>query len=266
MFTATAMELSFAAYQARQLHEVSLEGLTERAARVAPGGKFRLTDGTWEPQPYEGHAVVGMVEGVAANAPLADRLSWMQHEITHGFPERDALFFLPPASFHQTLANTLSDEKHRRLVVDRGIAATYPRQVADVFAELPPSPSILTTPVSLRMVGLGIFSTAIGALGVFDHEHDFRRVLHFRDQFYGHARIAELGIRRTRPFIGHATVAYIERPLTAAERDRLVDVVAGLNRVIATRDIRFHLPHAELRAYDHLSEFKALPGLPVYSL
>lgn len=266
MLTATEMELSFVAYQARQHHEVSLEGLTDRAARVAPGGKFRFVDGTWEPQPYVGHAVVAMVDGLAANAPLGDRLRWMQHELIHGFPERDALCLLPSASFHQTLANTLSDEKHRRLVVDRGIAETYPRQVADVFAELPPSPSILTSPVSMRMVGLGIFSTAIGALGVFDHEHDFRRVLHFRDHFYGHARIAELGIRRTRPFIGHATIAYIERPLTSAERDRLVDVVAGLNRVIATRDIRFHLPHAELRAYDHLAEFKALPELPVYRL
>jgi hypothetical protein len=266
MLTATEMELSFAAYQARQHHEVSLEGLADRAARLAPGGKFRFADGTWHPQPYPGHAVVAMVEGVAANGPLADRLRWMQHELIHGFPARDAVYLLPPASFHQTVANTLSDEKHQRLVVDRGLAGSYARQVTDVFAELPPSPSILTTPVSLRLAGLGIFSTAIGALGVFDHEHDFRRVLHFRDHFYGHERIASLGIRRTRPFIGHATIAYLERPLTSSERDRLVDVVAGLNRVIATRDIRFHLPHAELRAYDHLAEFKALPGLPVYRL
>ena len=264
MLTATEMELSFAAYQARQHHEVSIEGLTERAACVTPGGKFRLIDGTWEPQPYPGHAVVAMVEGDAANEPLGDRLRWMQHELIHGLPARDALFLLPPASFHQTLANTLSDDNYRSLVVDRGLAETYPRQVAEVFTELPPS--ILTSSVSLRMVGLGIFGTAIGALGVFDHEHDFRRVLHFRDQFYGHERIAALGIRRTRPFIGHATIAYVERTLTESERDRLLEVVAGINLVIATRDIRFHLPPAELRAYDHLAEFKALPGLPVYRL
>jgi hypothetical protein len=207
-----------------------------------------------------------MVDGVPGNSYLADRLGWMQREVVRHFPAPGALAPLPPASFHQTLANTLSGDRHQRLVVERGLRESYPQRVTAAMAALPVSPSILTTPVVLRIVGLGIFGTALGALGVFEHEHDFRRVLHFRDQFYGHEDIARLGIQRTRPFIGHVTIAYVERPLAPAERMRLVDLLAGLNRVIAERNILFHLPHAELRAYEHLAEFRELPGLPGYQL
>lgn len=261
MLAATDMELSFAAYQGRQCYEVSPEGLRARAGKLMPGDKFRFLNGAWRPQPYPGHAVVTMVDGFAANAALAAQVRWTQHELSHGFNASDALYLLPPASFHQTIANTLSAENHQRLVVERGLTAGYPGMVTDVFTEMPRPRD--ERPVLMRMIGLSIFSTAIGLLGVFEQEEHFHRVLQFRDRFYAHERIAGLGIRRTRPFIGHITVAYLERLLSAGERTRLVDLLIAINREIATRELRFHLPHAELRAYDHLADFKPLPHLPV---
>jgi hypothetical protein len=264
MLASTEIELAYNAYQLRQLHEVSPAGLKARVERIEPGNKFMLKAGVWSPQPYAGHAVVAMVDGAQENAPLLDQLRSIQNQLSYNVCDPSTLCFLPEASFHQTLANTLSAERHQRYVVDRGLAASYPAQVTSVFEDLPPS--LALDRLSMRMVGLSLFSNAIGLLGTFDREDDFHRVLHFREHFYGHERIGLLGIRRTRPFIGHITLAYVERPLDAATKARLVEVAEAINRLLATRNLRFYLPKAELRAYDHLAEFKALPGLPVYRL
>lgn len=264
MLASTEIELSYAAYQQRQHREISQDGLAFRAARLEPGGKFRFHAGTWMPEPYVGHAVVSMLDQDPANAPLAARLASIQNELSYNLADPSALYLLPTESFHQTIANTLSAEKHQRFVVERGLAGEYPAHVTSAFADLPPAPA--QTPLSMRMIGLSLFSTAIGMLGVFDTEDDFQRVLHFREHFYGHERIGMLGIRRTRPFIGHITLAYIESLLDEAARSRLVEVAASINRLLADGDLRFHLPFAELRAYAHLAEFKPLRSLPVQKL
>ena len=262
MIASTEMELSFAAYQERQLHEISPAGLAARAGKLAPAGQFRFHEGRWTPEPYVGHAVVTMVASSKENTVLVDPLRNLQHALLTGFPDAGALYPLPVESFHQTIANTLSDEKHQRLIVDRGLAAEYPGIVTQTFADFPPA--FPREPLTMRMVGVSLFRTAIGILGIFDREEGFQRVLQFRDHFYSHPRIAELGIRRTRPFIGHITLAYLERELDDSARKRLVEVVTSMNRSVALRDLRFHLPAAELRAYDHLAEFKPLSGLPQY--
>lgn len=264
MLATAEMELPFTTYQDRQYHEITREGLAARATKLAPGGKFSFQGGSWTPEPYVGHAVVSMVTATPANSPLMTQLQSIQNELSYEFADPSSLYLLPPASFHQTIANTLSAEKHERLVVARGLAKDYPKLVTDVFPDLPPSPG--SKPLTMRMIGLSLFSTAIGLLGVFDSEQEFLRVTEFRDHFYGHERIGSLGIRRTRPFIGHITLGYIEAPLDEPSRARLVEIAAAINQLISSRDLRFHLPHAELRAYSHLADFRSLPGLPVYSL
>ena len=264
MLATTEMELSFAAYQERQLHEISAAGLTARAQKLSRAGQFRFHGGRWTPEPYVGHAVVTMVETAAENAPLVEPLRDLQRALLEGFPDDGVLYPLPAGSFHQTIANTLSDEKHQRLVVDRGLSTGYPGIVTSTFGEFPST--FPGEPPTMRLVGVSLFRTAIGLLGIFNREEGFHRVLNFRDRFYNHPRVADLGIRRTRPFIGHITLAYVERELDVAARARLVEVVTSINRTLALRDLHFHLPVAELRAYDHLAEFKPLPGLPRYRL
>ncbi len=264
MLAGTDMELSFAAYQERQLLEISPAGVASRAAKLRPADQFRYQDGAWVPNSYVGHAVVTMVGSTPANAALVSSLGSIQNGLLERLSAPCSFYPLPVASFHQTIANTLSAEKHQRLVVDRGLAADFPGIVTNTFADIPTAgaPEALT----MRMVGLSIFGTALGVLGVFDREADFHRVLHFRDHFYGDVRLANLGVRRTRPFIGHITLAYVEQELDDATRTQLVDVVTSINRELSLHTLHFHLPAAELRAYRHLAEFTPLPGLPQFRL
>ena len=264
MLAASEMELSFSAYQERQLHEISPAGVSARATKLRPAEQFAYRNGTWTPNPYIGHAVVTMVASTPSNAPLVTALTSIQNGLVERLAAPSALYPLPVASFHQTIANTLSAEKHQRLVVDRGLVADFPGIVTHTFADIPAASA--REPLTMRMVGLSIFGTALGLLGVFDREEGFHRVLHFRDHFYGDARLADLGIRRTRPFIGHITLAYIERDLDDPTRARLVDLVISINRELSLHNLQFHLPAAELRAYPHLAEFNPFPGLPQFRL
>jgi hypothetical protein len=262
--TTSPQELSFDAYQERQLHEITPAGLTARAAKLHASGRFSWTGAGWKPAPYVGHAVLATMDAAEENAEATRVLAEARDDLIAGYGRPDALFALPTESFHQTVANTLSAENHERLVVARGLEAAYPGRVARVLAELD-SAGADEAP-AMRMVGLALFGGAVGALGIFYTESGFERVLGFRDRFYGHAEIAGLGIRRTRPFIGHVTLAYLERAPDEVERARIVAVAGEINRGLARRELRFAMPRAELRAYAHLAEFRALSGLPVCTL
>lgn len=256
---AGSLELSFDAYQQRQWHEVSTQGLVSRVQKLAPAGKFRREGNTWVPTPYQGHAVLAVLNSTQDNNEAVSILSDTQEALLAGFTSEGMFFPLPVASFHQTIANTLSDENYHRLVVQAGLADTYPARVAKVLSDIKSGSG--EVPV-MRMVGISIFGTALGVLGVFHEKSAFDRVLALRDGFYTHPDIAALGIRRTRPFIGHITLGYIESILDEAERVRLVEVVSKLNHKLAEQNVLFSMPVAELRAYDHLAEFRPLPHLP----
>jgi hypothetical protein len=260
--SSTSAELGYAVYQERQYFEVSSAGLAVRAAKLGVAGKFRRRGATWEPVPYVGHAVLSMLATAPENAPAVAALGAAQDALVAGFDRPDALYALPKESFHQTVANTLSDDRHRRHVVAAGLVSSYPAQVTKTMAALPGN-GAGAVPM-MRLIGVGIFGTALGALGVFDDEARFARVVSWRDRFYGAPEIAALGIRRTRPFIGHATLGYLEAELGAEDRARLVAVVREVNEELAAKNALFAMPVAELRRYDHLAEFRPMPGLPTY--
>lgn len=264
MIATDASELTYAAYQERQHREVTREGLFLRAARLSGTDKFRRVDGHWQSRPYVGHAVVSMLAGVPENEALQLRLEACQQALVGELADPALLFPLPPASFHQTVANTLSGEAHQRLVVERDLARVYPRRVTDVFSEF--TPPLAMDPLRMRMIGLALFGSALGVLGVFEHEGYFRRILLFRDQFYGHPLIRDMGVRRTRPFIGHITLAYVGESPDDGQRRQLVNALDRLNAEYFPCAGDFILRQAELRAYDHLAEFRALPGLAQYPL
>lgn len=118
----------------------------------------------------------------------------------------------------------------------------------------------------MRMIGIGIFRTAIGLLGTFDNEKDFRRIIDFRDYFYSNQNLTEIGLKRTRPFIGHLTLSYIERDIDSSARQKLVECIVALNEQIKTQSIIVELPHARLHKYADLSAFHTFDNFPAATL
>jgi 2'-5' RNA ligase len=269
-----ASELDYATYQARQLRETTADQLAYRATQLRQSNKFvyeqippamersKVGVGFWRGLSYEGYAVVSMVDSNPQNNGLSDQLRAMQQQLLACFENPATCFLLPSASFHQTVANTLSDDRFREHIVANNLQDQYPAMVQDAFQHV--SAATEPNPIQMRMVGLSLFSGAIGILGTFDDEADFDRVLAFREQFYADKNLMKLTVRRTRPFIGHITLAYLETELSATEKSQLVETCVAVNQALTERPLFFNISTTELRSYPHLADFQTKPGYPVY--
>ena len=117
----------------------------------------------------------------------------------------------------------------------------------------------------MKLIGMSIFGTALGVLGVFDEEEHYRRILDFRSGFYSDPGLAALDIRMTRPFIGHITLAYIETGLSGGQRQQLAEAVHSLNGQLKEVAAAFKMGRTGLRRYENLSVFEKGEGYPNYT-
>jgi hypothetical protein len=266
-------DLAFGEYTRRQFRELEPEQLHRRASSLEPSGHYRRNGHSWIPQPYPGFAVVSMMSEEPANVGLAGVLESVQAALWEHCPWGESLYFLPASSFHQTVANTLSGDRFVEHIARPGLEGEYPKRLGEAFARIPgrvapgawsggPTPA----PLPMELIGLSIFGTALGVLGVFEEEESYRHILRFRSAFYEDPVVEAFGVRRTRPFIGHVTLAYVETNLTSVQREELASAVHSLNQTLFAQRPVFYLAPAELRRYDHLSEFRRRADYPRYFL
>jgi hypothetical protein len=252
-------ELSYQNYQMQQLYEVSNEGMHQRAKSVKKGNKFRLSDSGWEPIKYEGFAILSMVNDNPLNSILAARLKEIQIELAKEFNAKN-LYFLPPESFHQTIANLLSEERFRDNVLNKGYEPDFPGVITSAFESI--GDSKYTQNIDMKIVGLAIFGSAIGVLGIFNNQVDYERIINFRQEIYTNGTLNQYGITRTRPFIGHITMAYIESNLSEEEKEHLIDICYRINQSLETENLHFYIEKTSLNSYKDLSCFHSGSDFP----
>jgi hypothetical protein len=262
--TATMTDLPFVDYNSRQITEVSPERNKERALKTRPAGNFVCQGQGWRPNEYEGFAVVSMLSENEGNEPLLERLIAIQEELKYNLQPRYGFYQLPSSSFHQTVANTLSADRFKQHILYPGLEDAYPGIVEDAFKQIPATGD--GGALKMKMIGLSVFGTAIGMLGVFENENDYNRVTRFRAGFYGNTDLAALDIRMTRPFIGHITLSYVEHSLNKNQRDQLAVVLNELNESISAEALYFNIVQTELRRYHHLAEFIKQDNYPDFKL
>jgi hypothetical protein len=259
-----ATDLSFAEYTDRQFRELEPDRLVERAMALRPSGNYKFMNGKgWVPQSYPGFAVVSMVDENPGNGHLPELLRNIQGDLMKRCPWEESICLLPSGSFHQTIANTLSEERFLQRVVRAGLETEYPLLVARAFQAIPVTHTHGRT-LAMRLIGIGIFGTALGLLGVFEDETAYRRIIDFRAHFYADAGLSSLDVRMTRPFIGHLTLAYIETELNHRQREQLATAVNAINTGLEARAPGFNLSITGLRRYHHLSSFFRNEDYPRY--
>jgi hypothetical protein len=278
MTTTTLMtDLSFDEYTRRQYRELAPDKLLERAMAVRPSGNYRYNGAGWEPLPYPGFAVISMADENPGNESLVTVLRAMAAGLIERCPWEGSIYLLPADSYHQTVANTLSEKRFLDHVVGAGLEGEYPGMVERAFEKVGRAPKSEgrqrsdgepgakgAQPLAMKMIGLSIFGTALGVLGVFENEADYQRILHFRSGFYSDRGLAALDVRMTRPFIGHITLAYIETDLTGEQRQQLAAAVHALNGQLKGVEPIFNISSTGLRRYDNLSVFRRKDGFPLY--
>jgi hypothetical protein len=134
--------------------------------------------------------------------------------------------------------------------------------VTQTFERIP-SPN-LSKPIRMKMVGLSVFGIAIGILGVFEDEEDYDQIINFRSEFYSDPYLNQLDVRMTRHFVGHITLAYIERELNPSQKYRLAMAVNSINEDLKNEDNYFTITSTEFRRYYHLAEFIKQDDYPVF--
>ena len=117
MDTTSTAELDYTAYQERQLQAVTPESVVEQAKKVRASGNFRFINGSWVPQEYKGFAVVSMVSNNPGNTIFQGQLAALQQELISRLDQPLVYYPLPVESFHQTIANTLSDHRFKQQLV-----------------------------------------------------------------------------------------------------------------------------------------------------
>ena len=269
-------DLSFAEYTDRQFRELEPDRLMERAMALRPSGNYKYVGASalpeennagrrpgWLPQSYPGFAVVSMVEENPGNSPLPQLVRALQLQLMERCPWEESIYLLPASSFHQTVANMLSEERFLQGIVRAGLEPEFPRMVAKAFTGIPVGCTHGRT-LPMRLIGIGIFGTALGLLGVFEDETAYRRIVDFRAGFYSNSALSALDVRMTRPFIGHITLAYIERELSPRQREQLAVAVSAINDSLEAAAPSFNLSVTGLRRYHHLSSFFRNEDFPRY--
>ena len=275
-------DLSLEDYTARQLRELEPDKLLERAMTARPSGNYRYDGGpSWTPQPYPGFAVVSMVDENPGNTELPDALQTIQAELLRQCPWEGALYLLPPSSFHQTIANTLSGTRFLEHIYNPGLEPEFPGWVGEAFNGMAGNASGVDEDANgiagtingtigapgdlvMNLIGLSIFGTALGVLGVFEQESAYQKVMRFREGLYGDEVMGGLDIKCTRPFIGHVSLAYVEQDLNPTHKLALAETVYQINQDHFSVPLPFYMNQTGLRRYEHLSEFKTRPAYPRY--
>ena len=264
MATDRISDMPFLEYNRRQLYEISAERTKERSLKITPAGNFYYERDQWLPNEYKGFAVVSMLSENEGNEPLLKRLIEIQEELQYNLQPRYAFYQLPPESFHQTVVNTLSADRFRKNILDVGLEEKYPSMIENAFDNIRASRDI--EPIEMKMVGLSIFGTAIGILGIFKNEYDYGRITNFREGFYADRQLNMLDVKMTRPFIGHITLSYIEHVPNKNQKEHLATVINEINESLENEDNYFMIANTALKRYYHLAEFIKQDNYPSFLL
>lgn len=257
-------ELDYKTYQERQNTEIEQPAIQVRLDRLGIGHRARWDGQTWSPQSYPGFALQAMVDSTNENDSLSSALLLLQDRIVRSIQRPGVLYPLPASSFHQTVANTFSADRLQESIISNGLLDKFPSLIDSALQSLE-TRNYGGAP-KMQMIGISVFRTALGILGVFPDEREFDRIISFRDSLYSNPDLAKIGLKRTRPFIGHITLAYVEDTLDSSEKEALARELKSVNTGLSKEPLYFSMPKAELRRYDTLSAFEHDPAFPHFTL
>jgi hypothetical protein len=252
-------DLNYIDYHYKQWKELIYEQQVYKANHVKVANNFSFNNNEWNALPYYGFGMISMLYQHEKNVLLSQQLVDTQEKLMQLLQEKTSIeihgkiYLLPENSFHQTIANALSNAKYDLNIAEKGLMETYPENIKKILKTYKSVFDHKT--LRMKMIGLGIFGNAIGILGVFDDPFEYNSILHFRDHFYNNEMVTGMGIQKTRPFIGHITLAYIESDLSLIEKKALVEVTTTLNEQWQNEKHFFYIDHTQLTSFSNLANF-----------
>ena len=262
-------DLNYIDYHYKQWKELTYEQQVFRANNTKLAGNFSFEDNQWTAQPYYGFGMISLLNHQEKNYILSQLLFETQLQLMSLLEEKtgpeihEKIYLLPEDSFHQTIANALSNLRYDQHITDQNLTDSYPSIIHESLQQYKSVFDNKT--IRMKMIGLGIFGNALGVLGVFNDPYEYNSIVNFRNHFYQHKQIKNLGIQQTRPFIGHITLAYLESDLSLVEKKALVETTTIINEVWQNEKNIFYIDQTCLTSFSNMASFKVTPNIyPIY--
>jgi len=258
-------DYSYDKYLERQSFEITPDCILEKLASIKKANNFEWIENDWKPNSYEGFGVITMVRDHPKNELLITKLEEIQKEFDLKLATKDRNLFskyfqLPATSYHQTLANLLSNERFQKNIIDRDLLKNFPNIIKEAFERCDEEEYF--QPIAMKMIGLSVFGTCVAMLGTFVHEGDYQRITDIRNSIYKQDNLADLDIKMTRPFIGHITLTYFEAEFIDSEKANLGTVINEINQKLSEEENIFYINSTSLRRFHHLAEFLTVENYP----
>jgi len=256
-------DLTFSEYNRWQQNALLFDNLRGQTFQIKANDKYVYDGINWLIPDYEGFAVISTVSNNPGNDNCFNQLYNLKEELKSLLKNESVYYWLPEDSYHQTIANTLSNKKYNININEPGLIQQFPEMIKSAFDSI--SVPASSVPVVIKMLGFNVFGSCIALLGVFENNYDYERIITFRQQFYSYPLLNNIGIKLTRPFIGHITFAYIGKELTVNLREDLAQILHNLNKNIESLNINFKITSTELRYFKNLSYFEMKPEYPSFN-
>lgn len=260
-FEKLTTDFSFNEYQQRQLLSVSPLNIDQQSDLIRCSDNYIFHENNWNISEYKGYVVLSMVEQNTENDRLFIFLKHLKNLLDEKINTTPSWYLLPENSYHQTIANLLSDVRFKENVVNKGLESNFPQLVKEAFASI--NIEKQHKAIQMEMLGLTVFGSCIALLGRFNNPADYNSIIEFRRQLYS-SNLKELNIKWTRPFVGHVTLAYLGRNYNLSDKIILSQTIKEINQSLPP-NLKFNITMSELRSYQTLSQFDCKPEYPRFS-
>ncbi len=204
-------------------------------------------------------------EGDAANSDFYRQLETLQQQLSLQL-ESDLLIYLPPESFHFTLADLIWDNTYSQVLeTNPNFESNLRKRIAEIFQQYQSTIEIIK-PIRWQLWGMVVRPRAIMACLIPENQDSYDKIVQLRRFVYQDKGLVDLGIEQQYDFTAHVTLGYFGNIPSNLNRDRLCVTLSQMNdRLIETQLPTFNIERAELRKFDSMINYYRESDWPTIS-
>ena len=189
------------------------------------------------------------------NSDFYRQLETLQQQLSLQL-ESDLLIYLPPESFHFTLADLIWDNTYSQVLESNpNFESNLRQRIAEIFQQYQSTIEIIK-PIRWQLWGMVVRPRAIMACLVPENQDSYDKIVQLRRFIYQDKGLIDLGIEQQYDFTAHVTLGYFGKIPSNLNRDRLCVALSQMNdRLIETQLPTFNIKQVELRKFDSMVNY-----------
>ncbi len=189
------------------------------------------------------------------NGDFYNQIETLQQQLSLQL-EPDLLVYLPPKSFHFTLADLIWDNTYSQVLeTNPDFELNLKQRIADIFQQYQSSIEIIK-PIRWQLWGIVVRPRAIMASMVPENQESYDKIVELRRFIYQDKGLIGLGIEQQYDFTAHITLGYFGHIPSNLNRSRLCVTLSQINdRLLETQPPIFNIERAELRKFDSMINY-----------